>query len=208
MRLGGLILAGGRSRRMGRPKESLPIGNTTMLAWQCQTLLSCTEVVVAVGRDHQQDLPEIPSNVDVTVDDLPGEGPLAAIAAGLRRLRDHHGFGERDAAVTVGCDQPFLTTATVRWLSEQLGEANVLMPQANNKLQPLTAIYRIAALEPTIALLAKGGRRARELAAETTSRILTEDELLAHDPELLFLRNLNQPSDYEAMIREIGPGRE
>ena len=174
-----------------------------MLDWQCRTLLSCTEVVVTVGRDRSQPLPEIPPEVDVTVDELPGEGPLAAIVAGLRRLRDQHGFGDRDAAMTVGCDQPFLTAETVRWLRDLIGDANVLMPKANDKLQPLTAIYRIAALEPAARLLASGARRPREIAAVTTSRIVTEDELRRHDPELRFLRNLNSPEDYDAVRGQL-----
>ena len=71
MRLGGLILAGGRSRRMGRPKESLPIGDMTMLEWQCRTLISCTEVVVTVGRDPSQPLPQIPAQRHTWHDDPP-----------------------------------------------------------------------------------------------------------------------------------------
>lgn len=188
---------------MGRPKESLPIGNTTMLDWQCRTLISCTEVVVTVGRDPSQPLPEIPAEVDVTSDEMPGEGPLAAIAAGLRRLRDKHGFGDRDAAMTVGCDQPMLTAKTVRWFRDQIGDADVLMPHANGKLQPLTAIYRVAALDHALTLLANGARRPRELAAVANSRILTEEELRGHDPQLRFLRNLNNPADYEAVRREL-----
>ena len=204
MQLGGIILAGGRSRRMGRPKESLPIAGTTMLNWQCQTLLTCTKPVVTVGRDPHQPLPKIPAEVDVTVDELPGEGPLAAIVAGLKQLRDHHGFGEHDAAMTVGCDQPFLTAATVCWLRDRMGNADVLMPQANNKLQPLTAIYRITALEPAMQLLASGHRRPRDIAAHTNSKIVTEEELRQHDPELRFLRNLNSPADYEAARTKLG----
>ena len=57
MRLGALILAGGRSRRMGRPKESLPLGDTTMLGWQCRTLLACAAPVVVIGRGAGQQLP-------------------------------------------------------------------------------------------------------------------------------------------------------
>lgn len=188
---------------MGRPKESLPICGTTMLDWQCRTLLACTEVVVTVGRDPEQRMPEIPAEIDVTSDEMPGEGPLAAIAAGLRRLRDEHGFTARDAAMTVGCDQPLLTPSIVRWLAEEIGDADVLMPQANQKLQPLTAIYRLAALEPALELLANGARRPRELADVTESRVLTEPELRKRDPELRFLRNLNNPDDYEAVRREL-----
>ena len=204
MRLGGLILAGGRSRRMGRPKESLPIADTTLLGWQCRTLLSCTEVVVVVRRAAEQSLPEIPGTIDVIVDEMPGEGPLAAILAGLRRLRDCHGFAAGDAAMTVGCDQPFLTAATVRWLAGMLGDADVLMPQANQKLQPLTAIYRIGCMAAATKLLASGSRRPREIAAATNSRIVSEPELHRHDPELRFLRNLNCPEDYVAMQQQLG----
>ena len=175
-----------------------------MLDWQCRTLLACTEVVVAVGRDLQQSLPPMPGAVDTTVDELPGEGPLAAIIAGLRRLRDHHGFSDRDAAMTVGCDQPFLTPATVTWLWTLIGDADVLMPEANDKLQPLTAIYRISCIPAAEQLLASGARRPLELAAATIrNRIVREDELRSHDPELRFLRNLNNPDDYEEARRQF-----
>lgn len=201
MRLAGLILAGGRSRRMGRPKESLPIGNTTMLGWQCRTLLACTSPVVVVGRDHAQQLPELPPGVDVTVDALPGEGPLAAIAAGLAHLRDRHGFAADDAAMATGCDQPFLTAHTVRWLCAQLGDADLAMPRADDKLQPLTAIYRVRAHEVAEELLARGVRRPRELADHLACSIVEERRLRGHDPSLRFLRNLNHGTDYEAARR-------
>lgn len=189
---------------MGRPKESLPLGGTTMLDWQCQTLLSCANPVVCVGRDSDQELPTIPPEVDVTIDELPGEGPLAAIIAGLKHLRDRHGFDDRDAAMTVGCDQPFLTRDAVLWLADRLGDADVLMPQANDKLQPLTAIYRISSLGPAIELLDGGGRRPREIAERANARIVTEAELRTIDPELRLLRNLNSPTDYDAVCSELG----
>ncbi|MFN3243811.1 MAG: molybdenum cofactor guanylyltransferase [Planctomycetota bacterium] len=205
MRLGALILAGGRSRRMGRPKESLPIGDTTMLGWQCRTLLACTSPVVVIGRATDQALPPMPAGVDVALDEMPGEGPLAAIAAGLRRLRDAHGFADGDAAITVGCDQPFLTAATVRALCQRLADEHVLMPRANDKLQPLTAIYRVAVLPHADRLLAAGSRRPRELADATSSRVVEAEELREIDPELRFLRNLNHPDDYREAVRLLAP---
>jgi molybdopterin-guanine dinucleotide biosynthesis protein A len=205
MRLGALILAGGRSRRMGRPKESLPIGDTTMLGWQCRTLLACAEPVVVIGRDQAQALPPLPRGVDVAQDELPGEGPLAAIAAGLRRLRERHGFEDLDAAVTVGCDQPFLTAAIVDGLASRLGAAQLLMPRAEDKLQPLTAIYRTAVVTAADRLLAAGSRRPRELADAVDSAIVEADGLRDLDPELRFLRNLNHPDDYRAAVAALTP---
>lgn len=190
---------------MGRPKESLPIGDTTMLGWQCRTLLPCAAPVVVIGRDATQALPPLPDGVDAAHDELPGEGPLAAIAAGLRRLRERHGFEDLDAAVTVGCDQPFLTAAIVEGLASRLEGALLLMPRANGKLQPLTAVYRVAALDAADRLLATGARRPRELADRVPSRVLEEDELRELDPELRFLSNLNHPDDYEAAVAALAP---
>lgn len=190
---------------MGRPKESLPIGDTTMLGWQCRTLLGCAAPVVVIGRDPAQPLPSLPDEVEVAVDEMPGEGPLAAIASGLRRLRDQHGFGPLDAAMTVGCDQPFLTAAIARGLFERLADELVLMPRANDKLQPLTAIYRVGAIEAADQLLASGSRRPRELADVTRSRIVEEAELRELDPGLRFLRNLNHPDDYRNALLALAP---
>jgi len=190
---------------MGRPKESLPIGDTTMLGWQCRTLLACAAPVVVIGRDAAQALPPLPDDVDVAQDELPGEGPLAAIAAGLRRLRERHGFGDLDAAVTVGCDQPFLTAAIVAGLRDRLGAAQLLMPRAEDKLQPLTAIYRTAVVTTADRLLAAGSRRPRELADAVESAIVEADELRDLDPELRFLRNLNHPDDYDAAVAALAP---
>ncbi|MCK5945487.1 MAG: molybdenum cofactor guanylyltransferase [Planctomycetes bacterium] len=191
---------------MGRAKESLPIGDTTMLGWQCRTLLACAAPVVVVGRDRGQELPPLPADVDIALDEMPGEGPLAAIAAGLRRLRDRHGFDDDDAAITVGCDQPFLTAAIVRGLAAHVGDADVLMPRENGKLQPLTAVYRIRILAAADRLLGAGARRPRELADEAHGRIVEADELRHLDPELRFLRNLNHPDDYRDALRLLAGG--
>ena len=190
---------------MGRPKESLPIGDTTLLGWQCRTLLACTSPVLVIGRDLEQDLPDLPEGVDVAHDELPGEGPLAAIAAGLRRLRRRHGFGDDDAAMTVGCDQPFLTAEIVKGLRDRLGAAQLLMPRTDDKLQPLTAIYRTAVVAAADRLLAAGSRRPRELADAVDSAIVEAGALRALDPELRFLGNLNHPDDYRAAVAALTP---
>jgi len=190
---------------MGRPKESLPLGDTTLLGWQCRTLLACAAPVVVIGRDASQRLPPVPADVDVAHDELPGEGPLAAIAAGLRRLHALHGLRQDDAAITVGCDQPYLTAAIVAGLVARIGDAQVLMPRAEDKLQPLTAVYRVGVFGAADRLLAAGSRRPRELADVVPSAILESDALRELDPDLRFLRNLNHPEDYDAAVAALAP---
>ena len=193
MRLGAIILAGGRSSRMGRPKDSLPFGATTLLGHVAGTLASCTAPVVIVARDAQQVLPPLPAGCELAHDERPGEGPLSALATGLRRLQ-----GRADAALLAACDQPFWSAAAVRWLLAQLGTAPLVMPSAGGELQPLAAIYRVDLLPHVDAMVARGVRSPRDLAALPAARTLAEADVRAFDPELRFLQNVNTPADYDA----------
>ena len=183
MRVAGLILAGGRGRRMGRAKESLPFGGVTLLAWQCKTLLAATDTVLVVARDPQQTLPTISERVVLTYDGTIDQGPLRAMHSGLAHLRDECGFTDEDAAFVTGCDQPFLTTDVVSGLLTQLGPHDALMPRSQDKLQPLTAIYRLRTQTVTEQLLQAGVRTPRSIAEHCDTRIVEEHALRAIDPE-------------------------
>ena len=60
MRTSAIILTGGWSKRMGRPKESLPLHGDTLLGRTAKTVCSCVEVAVVVARDQNQQLPALP----------------------------------------------------------------------------------------------------------------------------------------------------
>lgn len=199
MRLGAVILSGGRSERMGRPKESLPFGATTMLGAVVAAVAAACRPLVVVRRDAAQRLPDLPPGVDVVADDHPGEGPLAALAVALRRLRDAHGFRPEDAAFATACDTPFVATDDVRWLCGLLGDADVVMPAPDGRREPLCAIYRLGALPAIERLLAAGVRTPRSLADAVSSRLLDRATLAARDPELRMLRNINTPDEYRAL---------
>ncbi len=204
MLVGSLILAGGRSRRMGRPKESLPFAGSTLLGHTSELLLDCTWPVVIVTRDAAQELPPLPLEVAFAHDAQPDRGPLAAIAAGMRHLRNNKDLTDRDAVFVTGCDAPFLTANAIAWLSGQIGEHQAVVPRVDNVLQPLCAIYRLDCL-PTIEDLLHGGiDTPRTIAEKTRTRILDEAALRTFDLELRFLRNLNTPEEYESARRSVG----
>jgi molybdopterin-guanine dinucleotide biosynthesis protein A len=205
MRLGALILAGGRSKRMGRPKELLPFSGQPLLARIAATLQRCADPVVVVAREPGQELPPLDRGVLVVHDERPDEGPLAALVRGLRFVGDAQRFGADDAVFVTGCDLPFLSAAAVAWLSRQLGEAVLVMPRAGGLLQPLAALYRPSVLAHAERLLQQGTRTPRSLAALPSARIVEEAELRAFDPELRFLRNVNTPEDYERAVQEPAP---
>jgi len=206
MRVGSLILAGGRSLRMGQSKESLPFLGDTLLGRITATLLGCTDAVVVVARDAEQVLPPLPAGVLVTADLRPAAGPLAALVSGLCFLKERCGLRDGDAVFATGCDAPFLTGTAVQGLVQRLGDAQAAVPRVAGFLQPLCAVYRVGVVAAAEALLARGVDSLRALATAVPARELDEDELRRIDPELRFLRNVNTPEEYRRALAEAGGG--
>src|SRR5262245_66061476 len=101
MRVGGIVLCGGKSSRMGRPKAWLPFGDEVMLQRVVRIVREVVEPVVVVAAPGQ-DVP-LPPEVEIVRDEVEGRGPLAGLAAGLTALE-----GKVDAAYLSSCDVPFL----------------------------------------------------------------------------------------------------
>ncbi|NQV25999.1 MAG: molybdenum cofactor guanylyltransferase, partial [Rhodopirellula sp.] len=114
MSVGGIVLCGGHSTRMGRPKFSLPFGDEVLLQRVCRILSEVVSPIVVVAAADQE-LPSLPENVRVVRDEYDSLGPLAGIATGLDALRK-----DADAAFVTSCDAPLLRSEFVRRLIELL----------------------------------------------------------------------------------------
>ncbi len=202
MLVGSILLAGGRSRRMGKPKESLPFGSSTLLGHSSELLLDCTWPVLVVARDQQQELPPLSLELAFAYDEQPDKGPLQAIATGMRWMLGEGELGPQDAVLVLSCDAPFMTSDAIAWLVGQLGDAQCAMPRLGDTLQPLCAVYRLDCLPAIEALLQAGVDTPRTIAEKVKTNILDEQKLAQCDPTLRFLRNLNTPEEYEAARKQ------
>src|SRR5262245_34047549 len=100
LRVGGIVLCGGQSRRMGRPKAWLPFGGELMLPRVVRRLREAVEPVVVVAAPAQE-VPSLPDEVAVVRDEVEARGPLQGLLAGLDALE-----GRSDAAFLSACDVP------------------------------------------------------------------------------------------------------
>lgn len=203
MRIGSLILAGGRSIRMGQPKESLPFRGGTLLGRLAAELQTGCQPVVVVARGGDQILPQLPPGVLVTADERPDGGPLWGMRSGLRFLRQHGHLGTGDAVFVGACDAPFVRADFVAWLASRLGSAQLVMPCVAGVLQPLCAVYRLEVLTAIDQLLARDVRTPRALAAAVPSRIVDETDLEQIDPTHRCVENVNTPEDYARALRVV-----
>ncbi|MBA4066185.1 MAG: molybdopterin-guanine dinucleotide biosynthesis protein A [Isosphaera sp.] len=199
-RVAGIVLCGGRSSRMGRPKAWLPFGDELLLRRVVRVVREAVGPVVVVAAPGQ-DVPPLPADVEVVRDEAEGLGPLGGLAAGLAALA-----GRADAAHLSSCDVPFLTAAFVRRVVSFLSEADrpaVAVPVANGYHHPLAAAYAVSVLPQVRALLAAGRLRMTGLFDAVPTRVLTPDDLADTDS----LRNVNTPDEYAAALARMTDDR-
>jgi molybdopterin-guanine dinucleotide biosynthesis protein A len=196
MNVAGVVLCGGQSKRMGRPKAWLPFAGELMLPRVVRLLRAAVSPLVVVAAPGQ-DVPPLPPDVRIVRDEEKGRGPLQGLAAGLAALE-----GEADAAYLSSCDVPFLRPAFVQRLVGLLGEKAVCVPRVGGYHHPLAAVYRVEVKEAVARLLAEDRLRPFFLFEAVPTRVVEAAELEDVDPTFQSLRNLNTPEEYEAALRE------
>jgi molybdopterin-guanine dinucleotide biosynthesis protein A len=194
---GGIILCGGQSKRMGRPKAWLPFGDELMLQRMVRLMATVVEPIVVVAAPDQE-LPPLPPKVRVARDEERGRGPLQGLSMGLATIRD-----SAEAAYVSSCDVPFLEPAFVHRMIGLLGSHQISVPRALGHHHPLAAVYRPQVVTEVDRLLAEDRLRPFFLFEAVPTRIVEEDELRDVDPTLESLRNLNTPEDYEMALRAL-----
>jgi molybdopterin-guanine dinucleotide biosynthesis protein A len=194
----GVVLAGGRSSRMGTPKAALEWHGSTLLRRTVGILARATGGPVVVVRAKDQELPALPEDVEVVDDPREGKGPVQGLAAGLAALEER-----AETAFVSSTDMPFLHPAFVRRVLRAVHEgADVGLPVARGYPQPLAAAYRTS-LTPVAERLVKEERLRPAFLFEqcAVSRLdeaaLKDDPVLAAlDPALDSVVNINELADY------------
>lgn len=144
MRVGAVVLCGGQSRRMGRPKAWLPFGREVMLERVVRLVGTVARPIVVVAAPGQ-DLPPLPPEVAVVRDAISGRGPLQGLAAGLGALA-----GSVDLSFATATDVPLLQPAWITRLAELIGDHELAISHVDGYYHPLAALYRIDAVLPVI----------------------------------------------------------
>lgn len=143
--VGGLLLTGGRSRRMGRDKATIEVGGETLATRLGRLLAEVARPALEVGPGW--------SGLVVAQRD-PGEGPLAAIASGWRSLRESGFEGD---VIVLATDLLSLTPRLLAWIADR-PEPTSVVPVVSGRPQPLCARWSPADLDAAVALVDRGER--------------------------------------------------
>jgi molybdopterin-guanine dinucleotide biosynthesis protein A len=178
---------------MGRDKASLPFGDEILLARVVRIVRGVTDDVVLVAREGQA----LPEGFEAVRDPAEGLGPLAGIAAGLRKVTS-------DRAFVTGCDAPLLQPALIHRLFELADGYDAAVPLIDGRFMATTAVYARSVASTAEALVARRELRARALLDHVRVRMIEPAELRDVDPDLDSFRTCNTPEDYADALRRIG----
>jgi molybdenum cofactor guanylyltransferase len=186
-----LVLGGGDSRRMGRPKAWLEVGNTYLLRHVAERLgPAFSEVMVSFAEPEQL---EEPVPYRVVFDRRPSAGPLAGIEAGLAAARN-------EVIFAIACDMPYVTQEVAQLAVAAARSCDAAIPRFDGRPEPVCGAYRRSALPFITGAVNTGRFKAAELVAE-----LDVTWLEGLDRQLF--RSLNTPSDLERFHAEFASQR-
>ncbi|MCH8840872.1 MAG: molybdenum cofactor guanylyltransferase [Planctomycetes bacterium] len=185
---------------MGYSTAMLPFGPERMLQRVVRLVGEAVprENIVVVAAEGQE-LPPLPDEITVTHDRQANRGPLEGLACGFAALAE-----KADAAYATSCDVPLIVPAFIQRMFELLTGHDIAVPKEEKFHHPLAAVYCTSVLPQVEELLAADRLRPVFLFEQCKTREVAVDELQAVDPQLMSLRNVNQPADYASALQEAG----
>jgi molybdenum cofactor guanylyltransferase len=191
----GIILAGGRSRRMGQNKALLPhpANQSITFVEHLTSILSplCTEVLI-VARDEAHATGFMLPGVRVVFDLLPDCGPLMGLYTGLKAMKTQH-------ALVTAVDMPFVQPALLSFFLSQLPADAMLMPVVNDVPQVLLALYPRSILPFIEERIHQGRRDPRSLLEIAPVQYIQEEQLRQVDPHLRSFIGVNTPEKLQGL---------
>jgi molybdopterin-guanine dinucleotide biosynthesis protein A/molybdopterin converting factor small subunit len=186
-----VVLTGGKSSRMGRPKALLPFDGEPLIVHIVRHLKRVFAETVVVAAPEQE-LPLLP--VALVRDQVAYQGPVSGIYRGLKAAT-------KEICFVTSCDAPFLDLALISHLLSEISDCDVVVPFWQERFQPLHAVYRRSVAPLLHEQLERGELRPIFLYDKVRTRKVHEDEIRTLDPEGMSFLNMNSPADYDSALQ-------
>lgn len=189
-----IILAGGKSSRLGRSKPLQAIGGKSLIQWVVDRLaIFSTEIIIATA--HGEAIPCVSAaKIKTVADTYHGKGPLAGIYSGLRASSSCR-------AVVVGCDTPFLSVDLLEHMGQSSPKSDIVVPRIAEKIEPLCAVYSKNCIAPIGELLKQDELKIIELFRMVKVRYIEQAEIDRFDADHLSFFNINDQADLDRARR-------
>lgn len=185
-----VILAGGKSSRMGKDKSMIKLNGKTILERVVDVANGLTGKVMVVSNEHGK---HHYMNVELVSDIRKGLGPLAGIEAALLKT-------STEVNVVIACDMPFVTEEMIRQLIAEVDASHdAIIPIVNNQHHPLFAVYKKSTLYALQETLDNGDRKISLFLDKVNTKWISD----VFENENCFY-NMNTPEDLAFVKISLG----
>lgn len=192
-----IILAGGRSTRMGFGKEDLVINGERLLYYLYDTLrMRFAQVIVVSNTLAGSDTKKL----EVVSDELVGFGPLGGIHAGLQAAKSRYSY-------VLACDMPHLNMDYVSFLQSRLPspdrEISALVTAFGCRMEPFNGFYNRSLINPIRVFVATGRKSLTEFLRSQNAVLVDEETARRFSQDWSMFANINTPSDLLALTTSL-----
>lgn len=188
-RVTAVVLAGGRSIRMGRNKALLKLGNKTMIEKVVEPLQTIFEnIIIVTNMPKEYSMLKKVKFVSDCVD-MEEKNSLVGLYSGLIESKTDHVF-------VIACDMPFINTKLSEYMVDLLQDEDVIIPFVDGHYQPLYAIYGKRCIPEFEKLFQRRWYKIIDAFQDLKIRKITKEEILELDSSMLCFENINTYEQY------------
>ena len=193
-----IILAGGKSLRLGHDKILEKVGNSSLLEQVISRVDSLSREIIIVTAEERT-FPQFTRQpkIKVVSDIFPGKGSLGGIYTGLVTSKTYYN-------IIVAADMPFLNQGLLRYMLEVSDGFDFVLPRIKTFFEPLHAVYSKYCIEPIESLIKQERKIIVELFDHVKVKYIEAEEIDKFDPQHLSFFNINTKDDLELAKRIAG----
>ncbi len=191
----GIVLAGGRSSRMGEDKSLMKLNGKPLVEYSIDALKPLCDMVVISSGNMIYDF----TGCEVWPDELPDQAPIIGIYSCLKR-------SETEINIFLSCDMPLMSTSMIGFLVAKSAPFDITVPiHKNGKIEPLCGIYKKSSIGIIKEFIDKGNYRLNECIRSASCQFIDVDSQIPCNTPNLFI-NINTPTDFGHLLLEEGTG--
>jgi len=183
-KIGGIILAGGKSSRMGQNKALMRIGDKTLIEYVYDIINAFTpEIIISSNTEDYsflncKTIPDIYQNI----------GPIAGIYSSLKNSKYHKN-------IVISCDTPFVSSAIISELIKASNGYDITISKSNNFIEPLIGIYNKNILENLEDSISKKKYSIQKFIYSSNHKIIDIDKTILEESKNSFI-NINNQKEF------------
>ncbi len=161
MKITGIILAGGKSSRMGQDKGLMMLDGRPMVQHIINVVKLLVDEIIIIANNTEYRKFDLPVYEDLIKD----QGPLAGIYSGLN-------YSKSEKNIILSCDAPFVSKELISYLIKNGANHDVTIPKYDNKTHQLIGVYSKSCLATIKSELDKGQRKIKKALSKVNLNIV------------------------------------